>query len=65
VQAFDDLRMIEHDLRDERARLKVTAPLALEKVAFGAHDRAIPQQLEQIRHAALQTRLTHGTKGIP
>jgi hypothetical protein len=55
VQPFDDLRVIEHHLRDERARLKVTAPLALEKVAFGAPDRAMPQQLEQIGHAILQT----------
>ena len=54
VQLFDDLRVLQHDLGDERPRLKVAPPFTLEKVAFGAHDSAIPQQLEQIRHTILQ-----------
>ena len=53
VQPLDDLRVLQHDLGDERPGLQVTPPLALEKVAFGAHDRALPQGLEQIRHANL------------
>jgi hypothetical protein len=51
VEALDDLRMLEHDLGDERPGLQVAPPLALEEVAFGAHDRAAAQQVEQIRHA--------------
>ncbi len=54
VQALDDLRVLQHDLGDERAGLKVASSLAFEKVAFGAHDRAAGEQLEQVRHAILQ-----------
>jgi len=52
--------VLEHDLGDERPRLQVASPLALEEVALGAYDRALPQQLKKIRHVILQARLILG-----
>ncbi len=63
VQPLDDLRVFQDDLGDERPRLQVAPPLTLEKVAFGAHDRAAAQHLEQIRHAILQARRVHNFAG--
>ncbi len=57
VQTLDDLGVLQHDLGDERACLQVSPALALEEVALGADDRALSQQLQQIRHAILQARL--------
>ena len=39
VQLGHLLRVLEHDLGDERARLQVAAPLELEEVALGADHR--------------------------
>jgi hypothetical protein len=61
VQPLHYLRVIQHDLGNERSRLKVAPPLALEKVTFCAHDSAMLQGLEQIRHAILQARLAPGS----
>ncbi len=60
VQFLDYLRVVKHDLGDERPGLQVAPPLTLEKVAFGAHERAMRQRIEQIRHAILQDRLARG-----
>ena len=54
VQFLDDLRVIQHDLGDERPGLKVAPPLTLEEVTLGAHDGTLLQQFEQIRHATLR-----------
>ena len=47
VDLRHDLRVIEHRLGHERARLHVAAPLEFEQVTFGADDGAIRQPLEQ------------------
>jgi hypothetical protein len=47
VELCDDLRVFEHDLRDVRAGLEVTAPLALEEVALRADDRAGREPVEE------------------
>ena len=49
VELVDDLRMLEHDLGDERARLQVAAALELEDVALGADHGALLEALEQGR----------------
>jgi hypothetical protein len=43
----DDLRMVEHGFRHERAGLHVTAPLELEQVALGADHGPLGQTLEE------------------
>ena len=40
VQLAHDVRVLEHDLGDEAARLEIAPPLELEQVALGADDRA-------------------------
>jgi hypothetical protein len=56
AQLFNYLRVVQYDLGDERPRLQIAPPLTLEKVAFGAHERAMRQRIEQIRHAILHDR---------
>ncbi len=47
MQPLDELRVVEHDLGDERAGLQVAAPLALEQVALRADDGTLLEPLEQ------------------
>ena len=47
VQLDHDLRVVEHDLRDEGARLQVATALALEEVALGTDHGPLFEPLEQ------------------
>src|SRR5258706_2370588 len=53
--------VVQYDLGDERPRLQIAPPLTLEKVAFGAHVRAMRQRIGQVRHAILHDRLARGS----
>ena len=55
VQLRHQLRVLEHDLGDERARLQVAAPLELEEVALGADDRALSRAARGIVLMAFST----------
>ena len=52
VQLLDDLGVVQDDLGDERPRLEVPAPLALEEVALGADHGAALKHCRQIRHGS-------------
>ena len=47
VQSLDYLGVIQDDFGDKCPRLKITPPFTFEEIAFGAHDRAASEQLEQ------------------
>ena len=49
VELRDDLRMLEHGLGDECARLQVPTPLELEDVALGTDHRATVEALDEPR----------------
>jgi len=51
-----DLGMLEDDLGHERARLQVTAALALEQVALGADDGTLLEPLESLNMAVRMAR---------
>ena len=50
VQLGHELRVVEHDLGDEGARLEVAAPLEFEEVALRADDRPLLEPLEESVH---------------
>ena len=51
VELGDRLRMLEHDLRHERAGLQIAAALELEDIAFGADDGALRRGVAATRRA--------------
>src|SRR5207249_218065 len=64
VELGDDLGMVEHDLRDERSRLDVAAPLELEEIALGADDRAALQAFEEaVAHRSIMSARTARARG--
>ena len=50
VQLGDERRLLEDDLRHERPRLQVAAPLELEEVPLGADDGPLAEAFEQPAH---------------
>ena len=47
VELLDEVGVLEHHLRHERAGLQVPAPLELEEIALGADDGAGGQSLDE------------------
>ncbi len=47
VQSANQLGVFEHDLRDERPSLQISAPLELEQIALGAHDWSLVELRQQ------------------
>jgi hypothetical protein len=64
MELRDDLRVVEDDLGNERARLDVASPLELEEVALGADDRPLRETLEEAgAHARIMSVLTGQARG--
>ena len=53
VQLGDQRRLLEHDLRHERARLQVAPPLELEQITLGADDGSLAEPIEEPAHDQL------------
>ncbi len=53
MELRDRLRMLEHDLRHERARLQIAPPLELEDIAFGADHGTGVETLHERGRAAM------------
>jgi len=60
MQPLDPLRILDYRLRHESARLKVSAPLQLEEIAFRADDWAAFEAIEEARLHGCLVRLGGG-----
>ena len=56
VQLGDELRLLEHDLGHERARLQIATTLELEQVPLGADHRPRCESIEKFAHLLLPLR---------